>query len=107
MSHEDFLAATKGSAIRRARYGGFLRNVVVAIGNAGDPRTVPVLLSVLDHSEALVRGHAAWALGHKGRDEAREPLAHRLEKEESEVVREEIRWALAELDRRAQPGLQN
>jgi epoxyqueuosine reductase len=101
MSHEDFLAATKVSAIRRARYGGFLRNVVVAIGNAGDPCVVPALLHVLDHSEVLVRGHAAWALGHLGRPDAREPLAHRLEKEESEEVKEEIRWALAELDRQA------
>ncbi len=101
MSHEDFLTATKGSAIRRARYGGFLRNVAVAIGNSGDSRSVPELVHALAHPEALARGHAAWALGHIGRPEGREPLAHRLEKEESDEVREEIQWALAELDRQA------
>ena len=107
MSHEDFLAATKGSAIRRARYGGFLRNVVVAIGNAGDPGALPALVRALEHSETLVRGHAAWALGHLGRPEARKPLAQRLEKEGSDEVKEEIRLSLAELDRRAQPGPRN
>jgi epoxyqueuosine reductase len=101
MSHEDFLAATKGSAVRRARYGGFLRNVVVALGNSGNPQAAPALLRALDHSETLVRGHAAWALGHIGYLEACEPLTKRLENEESDEVRNEIRWALEDLHRRA------
>jgi epoxyqueuosine reductase len=98
MSHEDFLSVTRGSAIRRARYGGFLRNVTVAIGNAGDPGAVPALVHVLDHSEVLVRGHAAWALAQLGAEEARKPLSQRLEKEESEEVREEIQSALETLE---------
>jgi epoxyqueuosine reductase len=99
MSREDYLSATKGSAIRRAGYGGFLRNVVIAIGNSGDPLAVPALLHRIDHPEELVRGHAAWALGHMGHPEPRKSLAHRLEKEESTEVKEEIRWALEELHR--------
>jgi epoxyqueuosine reductase len=50
-----------------------LRNVCVALGNAGDPAAIPALSRALagDRS-ALVRGHAAWALG---RLAAREVLA--------------------------------
>ena len=97
MTHEDYLAATKGSAIRRARYAGLLRNVAIALGNSGDPRAVPALVEALEHGEALVRGHAAWALGELARPEALTPLRSRLEREEEEQVREEIRWAVSEL----------
>ena len=97
MTHEDYLAATKGSAIRRARYAGLLRNVAIALGNSGDPRAVPALVEALEHGEALVRGHAAWALGALARSEALTPLRSRLQREEEEQVREEIRWAVSEL----------
>lgn len=97
MTHEDYLAATKGSAIRRARYPGLLRNVAIALGNSGDPRAVPALVEALEHGEALVRGHAAWALGELARPEALTPLRSRLEREEEEQVREEIHWAVSEL----------
>ncbi len=99
MSREEFQNATRGSAIRRARYGGFLRNAAVALGNARDPRGVPALLDALAHDEALVRGHAAWALGRIGDPRARAPLESRLEEEREPSVREEIEWALSELTR--------
>ena len=66
-------------------------------GNSGDPRAVPALVEALEHGEALVRGHAAWALGELARPEALTPLRSRLEREEEEQVREEIRWAVSEL----------
>lgn len=59
--------ATRGSAIRRAKRAGLLRNVAVALGNAGDRAAVPALETCLQaEPEALVRGHAAWALGRLG-----------------------------------------
>ena len=97
MSHDQYLAATKGSAIRRARYPGLLRNVAVALGNSGDPRALPALVEALEHAEPLVRGHAAWALGRLGRPDALTPLRGRLEREEQDPVREEIRLAISEL----------
>lgn len=52
------------SPIRRAQRPGFLRNVCVALGNRGDPAAIPSLVRSLEgEAEALVRGHAAWALG--------------------------------------------
>ncbi len=97
MTRDQYLAATKSSAIRRARYPGLLRNVAIALGNSGDPRALPGLVEALEHSEALVRGHAAWALGELGRPDALTPLRLRLEREDQEEVREEIRCAISEL----------
>jgi epoxyqueuosine reductase len=101
LSREDYLAATRRSAVRRSRYAGFLRNVAVALGNAGDPSALPALLDALHHEEPLVRGHAAWALGRLGAPEARAALTSRLRSEEDPQVQEEIRRALHELDRGA------
>lgn len=98
MSREEFAAATKGSAVRRARYPGFLRNVAVALGNAHDSRAIPALVEALDHEEPLVRGHVAWALGMLDDPVARPPLVKRLDREKDDTVCEEIEWALQRLD---------
>ena len=79
------LLATKRSAIRRARYPGFLRNVAVALGNSNDPVAVPPLIEALAHEEPLVRAHAGWALGQLGDARAKKPLVSRLEHEEAQL----------------------
>ncbi len=94
MSREEFLTATKGSTVRRARHTGFLRNVAVALGNSGDRRAIPALVEVLEHGEALVRAHAAWALGRMGGLDAFGPLAKTLAHEKAAEVKEEIHLAL-------------
>ena len=99
LSREAFLAATKGSAIRRTRYPGFLRNVCVALGNIGDVSAVSPLVDALAHEEPLVRGHAAWALGEIGELRAATALSARLQHEESEAVRDELDRALRHLQR--------
>jgi len=103
MSREEFLEATRGSAIRRAGYGGFLRNAAIALGNTRDPRGVPALARALLHEEAVVRGHAAWALGAIGDFRACAPLESRLDDERDIQVRDEIERALSELSRGALP----
>ncbi len=58
-----FLARTEGTAIRRAGYENFLRNVAVGLGNA--PRSAEVLAALRareNDPSALVREHVAWAL---------------------------------------------
>jgi epoxyqueuosine reductase len=68
MSYEEWDVWTRGSAIRRAGYGGFRRNVAVAMGNwlasVEEPpeEAVAVLRDALGDESALVREHAAWAL---------------------------------------------
>lgn len=98
MGQSEFQVATHRSAIRRARYPGFLRNVAVALGNSKDPRVVPDLVRTLDHPEPLIREHVAWALGNLKHFDAKEPLTRRLKVEEELSVRQEIHWALEQLD---------
>ncbi len=85
----------EGSPIRRAKRQGLQRNVCVALGNIGDPVAVPALANALNEGDALVRSHAAWALGMIGNDAARTALQVALEREEDTAVREEIESALA------------
>ena len=69
MTREDWDDFSRGSAIRRAGYAGFKRNVAVAMGNwlaalERDPpeEAVAVLREALEDGEELVREHAVWAL---------------------------------------------
>ena len=94
---------SRGSAIRRARRAGFLRNVAVALGNWGAPDAVPALVRALSGSEPLVRGHEAWALGRIGTAEARKALEARAAVEKDPHVREEIGAALAAGPERVPP----
>jgi len=86
------------SPIKRAKRAGMLRNVCVALGNWAHPSTLPALGQALDDTEALGRGHAAWAIGEVLRrhrlPQAAAMLQARLEREEEAWVREEIYAAL-------------
>jgi epoxyqueuosine reductase len=62
-SEEQFLLRTRGSAIRRAGYEGWLRNLAVALGNAeSSPEIYAALEQRRSHPSALVREHVEWAL---------------------------------------------
>ena len=39
-----------------------LRNVCVAMGNSGQASFIPLLETLVDDEEPLIREHAAWAL---------------------------------------------
>jgi epoxyqueuosine reductase len=96
LDDEGFRERFPRSAVRRAKRSGLLRNVAVALGNAGDPRAVaPLVVTLRDDPDPLVRGHAAWALGRLGGDDALTALAECAEAETDETVVEEIRAALA------------
>jgi epoxyqueuosine reductase len=65
---DEFLRRTEGSAIRRAGYEGWLRNIAVALGNVprDEPAQRKAALAALDrrrsHPSELVREHVEWAL---------------------------------------------
>jgi epoxyqueuosine reductase len=62
-SEAEWEARTAGSALRRAGYAGWLRNLAVALGNA--PTSARVLASLqarADDASELVREHVRWAL---------------------------------------------
>jgi epoxyqueuosine reductase len=62
-SEKEWDERTAGSAIRRAGYEGWLRNVAVALGNAPrDPGIVAALTARSDDPSPIVREHVAWAL---------------------------------------------
>lgn len=52
----------KGSPVKRAKRRGYLRNVAVALGNAGNMHALPVLQKALYDVEPMVREHAQWAI---------------------------------------------
>ena len=98
ITQEEFSRRFKGSPIKRAKRRGFLRNVLVAIGNWGTQRAVPALKDALADDEPLVRSHAAWALGRIGGDAAKRTLQKRLTVETEQDVITEIQEALLETD---------
>ena len=62
ISEDDFRRIFAHSPIKRVKYRGWLRNLCVAMGNSGDERFVPWLEQAAQHSDPIVREHAAWAL---------------------------------------------
>jgi epoxyqueuosine reductase len=52
----------RGSPVKRAKRRGLLRNVAVALGNAGDDSHRPILERMAGDGDPVVREHAAWAL---------------------------------------------
>ncbi|UYM18806.1 tRNA epoxyqueuosine(34) reductase QueG [Endozoicomonas euniceicola] len=62
-TEEEFLERTAGSAIRRAGFECWLRNIAVGLGNApGSDKVVQALLARKDYPSELVREHVLWAL---------------------------------------------
>jgi len=62
ISEEGFRRMFAHSPIKRAKYRGWLRNLCVAMGNSGHEGFVPWLKRAAQHSDPLVREHAAWAI---------------------------------------------
>jgi len=60
---DGFRKLFRKSPIKRTKRAGLLRNVCIAMGNSGDAVFADGLLQALADDEALIRGHAAWALG--------------------------------------------
>ncbi len=57
-----FRARFSGSPVKRIGRDRFVRNVLIAIGNSGDPALAEVARSLVDDVSPLVRAMAAWAL---------------------------------------------
>jgi epoxyqueuosine reductase len=93
----EFERRFRSSPVRRATRAGLQRNACVALGNAGDTRAVPSLARVLREGEALVRSHAAWALGRIGGVTAQDALAAASRREADREVLEELALAIEAL----------
>ena len=87
-----FRAKFAGSPIKRIGRNRFVRNVLIAIGNAtpGDPALISAVRHCLDDASPLVRAAAAWAfLRLAPADQAHGQRVRRLNEEEDPLVREE------------------
>jgi epoxyqueuosine reductase len=99
MDLKAFNRKFKGSAVKRPKRRGYLRNVAVALGNSGSSAAVPGLeKALLEDDEPLVRGHAAWALGRIGGDRASAALGRAAGVEVDPYVQAEIDSALRKRD---------
>jgi epoxyqueuosine reductase len=95
LTQEEFNAKFRRSPVKRPKRRGYLRNVAVALGNSGSRESISALRdALLDDPELLVRGHAAWALGQLGGENARDALVQAKEGESDKQVLEEIDLAL-------------
>jgi epoxyqueuosine reductase len=52
----------RGSAMKRAKLKGLLRNLMVVVGNSGARRLIPSVARFLLHEDEHVRSHAEWAM---------------------------------------------
>ncbi len=96
MDEAAFRSAFARSAVLRAKRRGLARNAAVALGNSGDPDATGILIpALLGHDEPLVRGHAAWAIGHLRVDRGLDALHTALSSENDEMVLGEIDAAIA------------
>jgi epoxyqueuosine reductase len=70
------------------------RNVIVALGNIGDPVSLSALSKMLKNQESMIRAHVAWAIERIGGLKAKQLLRNALRKEKDANVRKEINNAL-------------
>jgi epoxyqueuosine reductase len=94
LPREEYVERFRGSPMKRAKLEGLQRNAAVAMGNRRESRHVGPLAATLRDGDRQVRGHAAWALGRIGGEEAVAALEAALVAEGDEGVRAEIASAL-------------
>jgi epoxyqueuosine reductase len=94
LTREEFSRRFKNSPILRSRRDGFVRNVVVALGNSRCEEAIAPLEQALRDSSALVRAHAAWGLGQIGSAQVRTILSDARARETEVEVIEELDLAL-------------
>ncbi|HSB66430.1 MAG TPA: tRNA epoxyqueuosine(34) reductase QueG [Anaerolineales bacterium] len=96
LSAEEFRQKYRHSPLSRAKRGGYLRNIAVALGNLGNPAAIkPLAQWLASDPEPLVRGHAAWALGQIGGKKALAALVKAASQEPDPQVMQEVENALA------------
>jgi epoxyqueuosine reductase len=88
-----------GSPIKRIGRGRFVRNVLIAIGNSGEPELADTALGLLADADPQVRGAAIWALARLAPDTAAAARPARLAAECDAQVRDE--WEGTTMEGRA------
>jgi epoxyqueuosine reductase len=79
LTDAEFRQLFKNSPIKRIKRRGFLRNVCVALGNAGDVSDLPALKRAAADPEPLIAEHAGWAIEQIGARHGINPWNQRTE----------------------------
>jgi len=79
LSDAEFRQLFRNSPIKRIKRRGFLRNVCVALGNAGDVSDLPALKRAAADPEPLIAEHAGWAIEQIGARHGINPWNQRTE----------------------------
>jgi epoxyqueuosine reductase len=66
MSEEEFRNTFRGSPVRRAKRSGLRRNAVIAMGNSGEGKFLPLLAKLRSDEDDVVAESADWAVGELG-----------------------------------------
>ena len=61
ISAEEFQRTFRGSPVRRAKRAGIRRNAVIAMGNSGDRKFLPLIEKLAGDEDEVVAESAAWA----------------------------------------------
>lgn len=62
LDEAQWMQLIRGTALRRAKVRGLIRNLMVVAGNSGISAFVPALRRFLQHEDETIRRHASWAI---------------------------------------------
>jgi epoxyqueuosine reductase len=87
LARDEYVERFRHSPMKRSKLEGLQRNAALAMGNRRDPSYVEPLGRALREAPAMVREHAAWALGRIDGPEARQTLeSARRQEADGEVL---------------------
>ena len=93
-SEDEFRARFRGTALRRAKRRGLLRNAAIVAANTGYDDAIPQLQRLArEDPDEIIRGHALWALQMLDPVRSR-PILERARRDPHPFVREEAESAL-------------
>jgi epoxyqueuosine reductase len=67
LTQAEFRGRFRGTAVSRAKYAGFLRNVAIAMGNSGNAEFREALERLACSEDSMVAEHARWGLARLSR----------------------------------------
>jgi epoxyqueuosine reductase len=90
LDEAQFRALFSGSPVKRIGRDRFVRNVLIAIGNSGEPSLAATAAALLDDASPLVRAMAVWALARLAGERALAALrdAHVARESDQAVIAE-------------------
>jgi len=81
-----FAEIFRGTAIKRLKFTGLLRNACVVAGNSGEVALLPAVVRLAAHESPVVRAHAVWAVQRLAGNEAAGWLEAARARETDEAV---------------------